>query len=213
MKRNKLPMVFIFGIVFMPITALNAAITNCIGTVCPSDDWTSINSQPTNCASYSDYCYGSETSSSKKVYSCNICSSGYKIQSGSVSVSGCSNTITANTCVQDCTGCTDCSTTSWTASSIGYQERTYATCNCNTCTKTTQYRCAAGYYGNPTTGTSGCTLCPSSGIYSNSGLTTLISATSAAGSTTKTSCYIPSGTTFYDATGSGEYDGNSYYCE
>ena len=204
MKRNKLPMVFIFGIVFMPITALNAAITNCIGTVCPSDDWTSINSQPTNCASYSDYCYGSETSSSKKVYSCNICSSGYKIQSGSVSVSGCSNTITANTCVQDCTGCTDCSTTSWTASSIGYQERTYATCNCNTCTKTTQYRCAAGYYGSSTNGTSGCTRCPSSGgVYG----------TSAAGSTAITSCYIPSGTSMTDDVGVYEYTSKCYYSE
>ncbi|MDR0726706.1 MAG: hypothetical protein LBF37_01445 [Rickettsiales bacterium] len=55
----------------------------------------------------------------------------------------------------------------------------------------TAYRCAAGYYGSSTNGSSGCTLCPSGG-------------TSAAGSIVITQCYaFPSSDT--DTTGNWEY--------
>lgn len=65
-----------------------------------------------------------------------------------------------------------------------------------------QYRCIAGYYGSG----SSCTRCPSSGgVYG----------TSAVGSTSITSCYMPSGTTisFSDSTGSGteKYTSDCYY--
>lgn len=61
--------------------------------------------------------------------------------------------------------------------------------------------CKAGYYYNSTAKT--CTRCPSSGgIYG----TTVDKNTGDI-----TSCYIPSGTTFRDMTGSGTYTGNCYY--
>ncbi len=105
----------------------------------------------------------------------------------------------------DCSsGCTNCDTTAWTASGTGYQKQTVATCNTTfcECTKTTQYRCAAGYYGSSTNGTSGCKRCPSSDGVSGS---------ANAGSTVITSCYLPTGTNFSNATGNGTYTSNCYY--
>ncbi len=70
-------------------------------------------------------------------------------------------------------------------------------------------KCEQGYYGNPAynllsggcTGT--CTRCPSSGgVYGT---------TASSGATSITECYIPSGGTFSDDTGSGIYTGNCYY--
>lgn len=102
-----------------------------------------------------------------------------------------------------CTGCSDCNNVSWTAYSTGYQRQTNATCNCNTCTKTYTYRCAPGYYGTTSNGTSGCSRCPTENN---------ITGTSAAGATARTSCYIASGTSFNETSGQGTYAGNSYYC-
>lgn len=67
--------------------------------------------------------------------------------------------------------------------------------------------CDTGYYGTPTyTYTerygdyfAGCYPCPSSGT------------TAAPGATSITECYIPSGNTFADDSGSGEYSGDCYY--
>lgn len=111
---------------------------------------------------------------------------------------GCIN----NRC-QKCKSCTGASTGAWTAHSTGYEKRTVKKCSCSgTLTTSMEYRCAAGYYGTTSNGTSGCTRCPASGgIYG----------TSAAGSTAITACYLPSGTAFSDATGSGTYTGDCYY--
>ncbi len=98
-----------------------------------------------------------------------------------------------------CKSCTNCNTTSWTAGNTGYQRRVYKTCNCDgVCNQTNEYRCAAGYYGSSTNGTSGCSRCPSSG-------------SSSAGSTVITACYLPSGWTGTDSTGSYTYTANCYY--
>lgn len=101
-----------------------------------------------------------------------------------------------------CSTCSDCTTIDWGAYSTGYEKRTVATCNTSTCvcTKTAEYRCAVGYYGTSTNGTSGCTRCPESGQ-------------SVAGSTDITSCYLPAGTAFSDSTGSGTYTSDCYYTE
>lgn len=95
-----------------------------------------------------------------------------------------------------------------TAYSNGYEKCTEPVCTndftsglCNVSNSVT-YRCAAGYYGTTTNGTSGCTRCPSSGgIYG----------TSPAGSSAITSCYIKSGESGTDASGSYTYTGNCYY--
>ena len=105
--------------------------------------------------------------------------------------------------IPDCSqGCTNCDTTAWTAYSTGYQSRVYATCDCTTCSKRTQYRCAAGYYGTPSTGTSGCTKCPSSGTSRE---------TCTAGSTSATSCYLPASVSISDAAGKYQFTTNCFY--
>ena len=90
--------------------------------------------------------------------------------------------------------CFDCDSTSWASAGSGRESRIEATCSNGTCTKDTLYRCAAGYYGNGTT----CTVCPGGG-------------TSPAGTTAVSGCYIPSGQSFSDGTGSGKYTRNCYY--
>lgn len=84
------------------------------------------------------------------------------------------------------------------------------------CNKKYTCKCEQGYYGTPShdfgleigdTGScSGtCTRCPASGgVYGT---------TAAAGATSITECYIPSGTTFSDDTGSGTYTNACYYTE
>ncbi len=135
------------------------------------------------------------------IFSCSRCETGYELTQQRATVPNCSNEILFNVCRKPCDGtCSDCTTSAWTAGNTGYQKRTYASCNTATCvcTKTAQYRCAAGYYGTSSNGTSGCTRCPSNG-------------SSTAGATAITSCYLPSGTTGSDSTGSYTYTSNCYY--
>ena len=76
------------------------------------------------------------------------------------------------------------------------------------CSSQTTKECAAGYYGNGTT----CTPCPSPAnynVYNNAALTTTFSATSAAGSTSVTSCYI---TVYANSQSLYESPGHSYVC-
>ena len=116
--------------------------------------------------SYSNWC-DTSTGSAKMGYLCvaksytNSCtSSGGYINAGTAS--------TAAYCL--------CQDDLWTAYGTGYQKRITRTCNgLYACNQTTQYQCAAGYYGSSTNGTSGCTACPCSG-------------TSSAGSTSVSSC-------------------------
>ena len=94
---------------------------------------------------------------------------------------------------------TNCVSSAWTAYATGYERRTYRYCSTSTkCTSSTQYRCAAGYYGRTINGSSGCTRCPNSG-------------SSVAGSIVITSCYLPSGTTGTDTSGTYTYTADCYY--
>ncbi|MDE5615701.1 MAG: hypothetical protein K2I81_02615 [Alphaproteobacteria bacterium] len=98
---------------------------------------------------------------------------------------------------------------------------------------TVSYKCASGYYGTATSAQSGCTACPGNatcsggngsvfrcnvGYYKNGTSCTRCPAsggvygtTAGAGATSVTECYLPSGTAFSDASGSGTYEGNCYY--
>ncbi len=178
---------------------------NCVGAMCLEEIMSvvELNSIPTNCSSYNKYCYGGGSlngAGGYAVYHCTGCKSGFTLDGNqgaiNLSVAGCLNTVYEGACV-----CKNCTTGSWGAAGTGYEKRTY--CNSSTCTQTTQYRCAAGYYGTSTNGTSGCTSCKTA--------TSNNSATSTAGSTVITSCYIPSGTSFSDDKGSGTYNANCYY--
>ena len=177
----------------------------CTKVTCPSD----INSLPfllssVQCATTGPReCY--KSGDTTYVYSpCTSCAPGYTL--GNIAISQCGP---LNQMFKGCKCvCSNCSSeTTYSAAGTGYQKKINRYCECSsgvaTCKETTVYQCAVGYYGRSTNGTSGCTRCPASGgIYGT---------TAAAGSTAVTSCYIPSGTTFSDSTGSGTYTGNCYY--
>lgn len=107
-------------------------------------------------------------------------------------------------CVKSCINCVSDVTWTRVTTLSPYEKKTTRTCNCGTCVENTAYRCAIGYWGSSTNGTSGCTRCPrdEGGNYGT---------TAAAGSTVVTACYIDSGKTFTDATGTGTYVGDCYY--
>jgi len=100
----------------------------------------------------------------------------------------------------------ECPSTSWGAHDTGYQKR------CNTNTYQCEYRCAAGYYGSSTDGTSGCESCPT--YLASSGISlkpSVHNGSSIAGATQKNQCYIPTNTKFNETKGSGIYSDNCYY--
>lgn len=154
-----------------------------------------------NCLSYASETCLDSPSGDQGVQSCATCQSVYETQTSTVSITGCTNTLTFTTCVKTCNGtCTNCSDTDWTAAGTGYERRIEATCNTLTCicTKKTQYRCANNYYGSPSNNITGCTKCPDSG-YSVAGMNADI-----------TRCYITGGS---DASGTFVFDhgqGSSY---
>lgn len=104
---------------------------------------------------------------------------------------------------QKCKSCSG-STGAWGAHNTGYEKRSVTACNCDGTKSTrTEYRCAKGWFGSSTNGTSGCTRCPSSGgVYGT---------TDAAGSDAITKCYLPVETSMSDSTGTFTCSGKSYY--
>lgn len=111
-----------------------------------------------------------------------------------------------------CPPCTDCESTDWKASVYtGYEEMVVATCDCGTCEKSTRYRCAVGYYGNPGTSHSGCTQCPI--VPPIQDIPFEFGGQSNAGSTDITDCFIPSTTeyAFESTEGTYRYTENCYY--
>lgn len=118
--------------------------------------------------------------------------------------------------------CDNCTSTAWSANGTGYEKRTVKSCDCDTstsatCKSTQEYRCATGYYGTSSNGTSGCNPCPewkydtNSYVYTNSAKTTKArGTTSNAGTTSITGCHVVSGT-YYDATGTFEISSNCEY--
>ena len=102
-----------------------------------------------------------------------------------------------------CGSCTDCDSTNWSALRTGYQSRISRSCACGICVETTQYRCATGYYGSSSNGTSGCSRCPSSGgIYGTSDL---------GNNKVQTKCYLPIGTSVTDSYGTYTTINKCYY--
>ena len=164
----------------------------------------------TNCkASFPPKCYHLEGAATYCFYSCDICDAGYTRYSVDVSVLtyNCKNiSVQAYNCKCECSNCSD--TASWTNKGTGYQQRTKKTCSCSTgsavCSTSTVYRCAVGYYGTTTNGTSGCTQCPTPSE-SSAGA----SSTSNAGNNSSISrCYIPESTSYSDGTGKYAFECN-----
>lgn len=98
-----------------------------------------------------------------------------------------------------------CKSTTWTATdNARYETRIYRWCDDETCLSSNQYRCASGYYGNPTSDTDGCDTCRqviSPSPESNPDIETPFA---------QERCYLPAGP-FQDSTGSGELLDNCYY--
>ncbi len=178
-----------------------------------------------NCANYEVACVYI-TNSVVGVSSCTSCPPGYSlIEDESAGVTACSATgnpkedaggggYSAYKCTKNCQA-SNCSSTSWTALRTGYETRTYRSCSATgtsgTCNASTQYRCAAGYYGSSSNGTSGCNPCPEwQNVFANSARTTKVYGTSAAGATAITGCYVVAGT-YYDTTGTFKIGSNCQY--
>lgn len=199
--------IFIHAIL-ITIGAFNRAYAECrIHTSCTGCVVAGEILSPTNndCGSVSTTHYAvSENGLSKPtytVYSCASCKSGYSRRE-QVAVLSPTCIVQYNICEENCTGCTGCtSDATWSAAGTGYEKKVTATCNCNTCNRTTQYRCAAGYYGRPTNGTSGCSPCDKIGGHG----------TSNAGSTAKTSCYVPANSNITDTIGTYHFTSNCFY--
>ena len=124
-------------------------------------------------------CDGSWCSCNYKQYTCG-CEYDFDCSgiSGTGAMYGCFN----NKC-EPCKSCSNCQTTDWSSYTTGYQFRIYKWCSCSgECGAQNNYRCAPGYYGSSSNGTSGCTRCPQLGSRYGS---------SPAGSLNITACYIP----------------------
>lgn len=157
-----------------------------------------------NCSSSTSYCFGAGA-----VKTCDTCMSGYSKSATTVSVTGCSNKFSYNTCVKETTSCTtdaDCGTsTDWSSGIGGRQSKTTYTCGVfKTCQTSTSYRCAPGYYDENGNGESisiiqlSCTACPSPG-------------TSDGGTKNIYNCYVPSGVSITDDTGTYEFTEDCSY--
>lgn len=196
-------------IAIIPISKpANAAISLndgvCTSTTCTSTPVEAITTCNSNATSV---CYKSSSGIVIRFQSCTSCPSGTERRQVLISelTSYCDNSFSQ--VYQCCTPCGTCdSDTGFTATgTAGYERQATRSCTCTGgCTvKSYTYRCAAGYYGSSTNGTSGCTRCPqsSSGTYG----------ASAAGSKYITNCYLPAGTSFSDISGSGTYTENCNY--
>lgn len=193
-------------IVFISIGLTNAWAANpdCAAGTCQDASWNESIGKFIGCDGKNNYtctCLGAYGGMSWTTFDCgcasdNECDGGY-----------CNGT----SCVA-CQSCSNCTSTSWAALRTGYESRIEKSCSCSgTCSSSTKYRCAAGYYGSSTNGTSGCTQCPTwTGVYTNSGRTVEARGTSTAGTTAITGCYVAPGT-YYDATGQFTLTANCDY--
>lgn len=120
-------------------------------------------------------------------------------------------------CSISTTGCTDCNSTDWDSTGTdGYEYKINAMCSVinNKCSKTVLYRCAAGFYGTTTNGTSGCRGCPYADMWDDSRLVTRSARNSVAGSSPEeANCFVPGGTSkkFYDVAGTFQLSQDCYF--
>ena len=199
MKRTQIVFILMSGLVIMLQcgTAHSIGIGQCPVTSCKEDSV--MESSASNCRSYTDTCYAYAMVGSYgdpttfKIRNCTACTAGYTLTEKIVFVgNGCDTAYTYNTCTGSGVGCDgtcdDCESTDWTSvGSNGVERRTQATCNTQTCvcSKKTEVRCAAGYYGTGLVSLGGeapCTQCPSPG-------------TSSAGTTSIDGCCVSTGGT------------------
>ncbi|MDE6250295.1 MAG: hypothetical protein K2M34_01510 [Alphaproteobacteria bacterium] len=190
-------------------TVSNNACTAYTGTDCTTGTgWVgTLPAEINNCQTSTIVCARISGASMYRERTCTSCKAGHtKVQVGKLfPQGGCPANSTSQqyyhyTCDCKCSNCNE--TSSWTAYGTGYQKYTGQACDCSSgtaqCKTTTKYRCAAGYYGSSTNGTSGCTQCPTPGTSPN-------------GATSVSQCYIPGNTSYSDTTGTFAYKCNCAY--
>ena len=204
--------------------ALGAGVlVTCQPETCTASMTTEVN-YVSNCLRTKTTCYNGV-----RVNSCTTCAPDLTPTTMTTSIDDCANAIEFVDCVEtstggsgtDCTsGCENCTSTEWTDYMVtGYQKRTKKTCNTTscTCTSATEYRCASGYYKSATIA---CSLNVTTKEYTCGGCTkcdpfdtgnTMAIGRSPAGSTSKTQCYLWSGTPWTDDTGTGVFDDECYW--
>lgn len=199
----------LIGLTFICLSALTEAnaltpISSTCSQYYPSTTEANMcmNAAESYCISHGSYKYYKSSMSCYSVRDCNACDSGYTRISRALY--GCSN-VSYYDCDCVCNNCTSDAT--WSAAGTGYEKKTSRSCNCDSgqaiCKESTSYRCAVGYYGSSSNGTSGCDRCPpSGGVYGT---------TDSAGTTSITGCYLPDGTKGSDGTGSWEISGGKCY--
>ncbi|MDE6250597.1 MAG: hypothetical protein K2M34_03115 [Alphaproteobacteria bacterium] len=197
-------------ITIMPIEKPANAVLSLDNGVCTSTTCTAAPMEAiTTCreGNHTNVCYKSGSGNVIRFQSCTSCPSGTERKQVSISELSNSCNTTYELVYQCCISCGTCaSDIGFTATgTAGYEQQARRSCTCTggCAVISTTYRCAAGYYGSSTNGTSGCTRCPQSGSGTYG--------TSAAGSKYVTSCYLPAGTSFSDTTGSGTYTENCEY--
>ncbi len=184
---------------------LTSPIRSCNKTTCPSNTMM----LPNLMAAWTCKTYGTKecyiSNGTTYVYNpCTSCDAGYTLKKIALPQQ-CGEAEMFMTCECFCFNCI--SDSGYVAAGTGYEKMVNRYCECAsgtpTCKESTSYRCAKGYVGRSTNGTSGCSPCPSSGDVRGT--------TASAGSISTTNCYLPSGTNFSDNTGRGTYTGDCYY--
>ncbi len=140
---------------------------------------------------------------SEIVSTCEKCDTGWFRSEQEMSVDGCSNKYTYNTClknliIDDCNSDNCADDLLWSSPSAGanYVTKTNRSCWRGRCLETTVYSCKSGYYGTATATSKDCHACPSGG-------------TSWPGSNTEiTKCYSTGGK---DAAGDYGFEPDCYY--
>lgn len=194
-------------------TNANADFENLGGgtEVCPTfacgGGYHSLEDNVSNCSSKSYYCYY-DFGYTVGIATCSLCNAGYTKTWVTGHIGDCGLTADDQaggymsdyrytTCTCDNSSCANVGT--WSNYNTKFQRRAKYTCQSGTCkaTSTYEYRCAAGFYGSSTNGTSGCNQCPAI----DDKMSTKTYGTSTPGSNaTMASCYLAPGT-YKDTTG------------
>jgi hypothetical protein len=102
-----------------------------------------------------------------------------------------------------CKGCSNCTSSDWVDNVVdNYQFKIIRSCNCESCAVSFEYRCMTGYFGTNQTCISCATATGNSAATSTSGSNALI-----------TDCFLNSGYSDSDASGSWTYTSDCHYKE
>ncbi len=206
---NKISKLFILSMMtIIPIYNVTNAASMCTSTTCPVGTSQEVFK---NCATDgTNVCYKNTSGTVFRFTNCASCNAGMVLSQvvlSNVPGNHCNNlNAKVSVCCYPCSTCINDINAQYSATgTAGYERKPTKSCSCfDGCQTSYIYRCAAGYYGSSTDGTSGCNRCPKL-------LNSSIYGASAAGSEDVTNCYMPAGTVFSNSTGSGVFTEDCQY--